>query len=44
MFADAEHRQPDLIGQLDLLDQVAQPLRRIEQLAGGRVGVFSTKV
>ena len=38
MLADAEHFEADLVGQLDLFHQVAQPLRRIEQLAGRRVG------
>ena len=37
MLADAEHLQADLIGQLDLLHQVAQPLRRARGLPGGRV-------
>ena len=37
MLADAEHLQADLIGQLDLLHQVAQPLRRAQDLPGGRV-------
>jgi hypothetical protein len=25
MLADAEHGEPDLVGQLDLLEQIAQP-------------------
>ncbi len=37
MLADAEHLEADLIGQLDLLHQVAQPLRRARDLPGGRV-------
>jgi hypothetical protein len=43
MLADAEHLEADLIGQLDLFHQVAQPLRglRICLVAGS--GVFSTK-
>ena len=28
VLADAEDVEPDLVGQLDLLEQVAQPLRR----------------
>ena len=45
MLADAEHLEADLIGQLDLLHQVAEPLRRglsVCLVAGS--GVFSTKV
>jgi len=30
MFADPERVQPDLVGVLDLLHQLAQPLRRID--------------
>ena len=44
MLADAEHLQADLIGQLDLLHQVAQPLRRAQHLPVAGSGVFSTKV
>jgi len=33
MLADAEHVQADLVGELDLLDQVAQALGRVA--AGG---------
>ena len=29
VLADAEDVEPDLVGELDLLDQVAQPLRRV---------------
>jgi hypothetical protein len=36
MLADAEHIEPDLIGQLDFLDQVLQPLSR--RCAGRHVG------
>ena len=37
VLADSEDVQPDLIGVLDLLDQVAQPIRRRDLAAG--VGV-----
>jgi xanthine/uracil permease len=30
MLADAEHVQPDLVGQLDLLEQIGQPLVRCD--------------
>jgi hypothetical protein len=30
VLADAEDVEPDLVGQLDLLDQVAQPLMRTD--------------
>ena len=43
MLADAEHLEADLVGELDLLDQVAQPLRRIEDTAARRSGVFFSK-
>jgi len=45
MLADAEHIEPDLVGQRHLLDQVAQPLRWVEDFAGGGVGgVFNEGV
>ena len=43
MLADAEHVEADLVGQLDLFDQVAQPLRRVICCVTGS-GVFSTNV
>ena len=44
MLADAEHVEADLIGKLDLLHQVAQPLHRRQRLPVAGSGVFSTKV
>jgi len=38
VLADAEHVEADLVGELDLLEQVAQPLRRRDRPAGCRVG------
>ena len=38
MLADAEDVEPDLVGQLDLLDQVAQPLLGADHVPGPRVG------
>ena len=38
VLADAEHIEADLVGQLDLFDQVAQPLRRVDGLPGRRIG------
>ena len=38
VLADAEHFEADLIGKLDLLDQIAQPLRRAQDPAGGGIG------
>ena len=35
MFADAEDVEPNLVGELDLLEQVAQPLRGADG-PGGR--------
>ena len=35
MLADAEDVEPDLIGELDLFDQVLDPLDRCERLADG---------
>jgi hypothetical protein len=37
MLADAEHFEADLIGELDLVHQIAEPLRRRQRLSGGRV-------
>ena len=37
MLADAEHLEADLVGQFDLFDQIAQPLRRREHAARRRV-------
>ena len=44
MLADAEDVEADLVGELDLLDQVAQPLRRliVRPVAGS--GCSSAKV
>ena len=38
MLAKAENVEPDLIGKLDLLDQIAQSSCRVDLLAGDRVG------
>ena len=38
VLADAEHVEPDLVGELDLLDEVAEALRRSQRLARDRVG------
>ena len=38
VLTDAEDVQPDPVGELDLLDEVAQPLLDADQLAGARVG------
>ena len=38
MLAQAVDVEPDLIGQLDFLEQIFQPLRRAHRLAGHRVG------
>ena len=38
VLADAEDVEPDLIGELDLLDQVAQALRGADHPPGSRVG------
>ena len=43
VLADAEDVQPDLVGQLDLLDQVAQPLLRAMTRPSG-VGLSSANV
>ena len=43
MLADTEHVEPDLVGQLDLLDQVAQPLVRADG-AGPGSGLTSANV
>ena len=37
MFADAEDVEPNLVGELDLLEQVAQPLRGADG-TGGQLG------
>jgi hypothetical protein len=37
MFAEAEHVQADLIGQLDLLDEIAQALRRGDPISGDSI-------
>jgi hypothetical protein len=37
VLADAEDVEPDLIGELDLLDQLLQALLRADRLAGRRV-------
>jgi hypothetical protein len=34
VFADSKHVQADLIGMLDLFDQVAQTIRRVDDKAG----------
>ena len=45
VLTDAEDFEPDLIGELDLFDQVAHTSRRIEDASGGRVwGVFDKGV
>ena len=44
VLADAEHVEADLVGELDLLDQVAQPLGGADRAARRRVGVSSAKV
>jgi hypothetical protein len=45
MLADPEYFEAHLIGKLDLLHEIAQPLHRIEQLARGRIGgVFNERV
>ena len=37
VLADAEHLEADLIGELDLFHQIAEPLRRRQRPAGRRV-------
>ena len=44
MLAEAEHVEADLVGKLDLLDQVAQPLMRADVRRGLRSGLTSAKV
>ena len=45
VLADAEHFEAHLVGEFDLFDQVAQPLRRIEDAPGRRVrGVFDERI
>ena len=38
VLADAEDVEPDLVGELDLLEQVAEPLRGRDRPARPRVG------
>jgi hypothetical protein len=38
VLADAEHVEPDLVGELDLLDQVAQALLGRDRLPAGGIG------
>ena len=38
VLAEAEHLEPGLVGQHDLLDQVFEPLGRADQATGHRVG------
>ena len=38
VLADAEDVEPELVGQLDLLEQVGQPLLLADRLAGLRIG------
>ena len=35
MLADAEHVEPELIGELDLLEQIGESLLRAHQMPGG---------
>jgi hypothetical protein len=44
VLADAEHVEPHLVGELDLLQQIAQPLGARHGASGGGVGVVSAKV
>ena len=44
MLAEAEHVEPDLVGELDLLDQVAQPLDAGRCAPGPVSGLTSAKV
>ena len=44
VLADAEDVEPDLVGELDLLDQVAQPLRGLTVRPVAGSGVSSAKV
>jgi len=37
MLAETVHVQADLIGQLDLLDDLVQPVRSGDELPGGRI-------
>ena len=43
VFAEPEHVEPDLVGERDLLDQVAQPLDGADR-SGAGVGLTSAKV
>ena len=38
VFAEPEHVEPDLVGERDLLDQVAQPLARADRVRGRASG------
>ena len=44
VLADAEDVEPDLVGEHDLLDEVAQPLRGADRPAGRGSGVSSPNV
>ena len=44
VLADAEHVEADLVGQLDLLQQVAHPLLGRDRRSRRRIGVSSAKV
>ena len=44
VLADAEDVEPDLVGELDLLDQVAQPLRRVDRVPARRIRRSSANV
>ena len=44
VLADREDVEADLVGELGLLDQVAQPLAHADRLTRHRVGVSSAKV
>src|SRR5690606_1492 len=46
MFAEAEKAQPELIGQLDFLQQIRQPLgRALQRVAIQRIGgIFSERI
>ena len=40
---EPEHIEPDLIGQLDLLDQIFQSARAFRPLARNRIGIHVSK-
>ncbi len=45
VLADAEDVETDLIGQLDLLHQVSEPLDGVDPLAGQRIrGIFDKRI